>query len=280
MFTVCISSIFLLVASILAFVAPAQADLLEKIKERGEFIVATEARYPPFEFVKDGKIVGYSADIMVHIMKELPGVKLTRLDLPFQGILPGLAAKKYDYIITALSVSKARYERYALSLPIGDSTFAFVKRKGDNSINSPEDIAGKIVGTQAGSNALVALQLYLDEIAAKGISVKGIKTYVDFTGAYADLAAGRTSAVNNALPNLFELAKKRPDTYEVVLPTFGPKRYFSWAGRKDAESESLVRFMDEQIRKLNKSGVLNELQKKWMGGAIDLPWDKLPVPEQ
>ena len=70
----------------------ANADLLAKIKERGEFIVGTEARFPPFEFVKDGKIVGYSTDIMAHIMKALPGVKLKRLDLPWQGILPGLAA--------------------------------------------------------------------------------------------------------------------------------------------------------------------------------------------
>ena len=46
---------------------PATADLLTEIKERGEFIVGTEARFPPFEFVKDGEIVGYSTDIMSHI---------------------------------------------------------------------------------------------------------------------------------------------------------------------------------------------------------------------
>lgn len=277
--TVGINSIFLFVASILAFSAPAQADLLEKIKERGEFIVGTEARYPPFEFIKDGKIVGYSADVMVYIMKELPGVKLKRLDLPWQGILPGLAAKKFDYVITCVSGTKARYKKYALSLPIGNGTLGLVKRKGDNSINSPADIAGKVVGTQIGSGPLKGLKVYAEELAAKGTPVKEIKTYVDFDEAYADLAAGRTSAVTNSLPNLFELARKRPDVYEVVMPTFGPKKYLSWAGRKDADSESLVRFMDEQIRKLNKSGVLNELQIKWMGGAVDLPWDKYPVPE-
>ena len=66
----------------------ASADLLAEIKERGEFVVGTEARFPPFEFVRDGEIVGYSTDIMAHIMTALPGVKLTRLDLPWQGILP------------------------------------------------------------------------------------------------------------------------------------------------------------------------------------------------
>jgi polar amino acid transport system substrate-binding protein len=277
--TVNIIRILLFVAILLAFGVPAQADLLERIKERGEFIVGTEARYPPFEFIKDGKIVGFSADMMVHIMKALPGIKLKRLDLPWQGILPGLAAKKFDYVITCVSVTKARYERYALSLPIGDGTLGLVKRKGDNSINSPADIAGKVVGTQHGSGPLKGLNIFADELAAKGTPIKDIKTYVDFDEAYADLAARRTSAVTNSLPNLFELARKRPDAYEVVMPTYGPKKFLSWAGRKDADSASLVLLMDEQIRKLNKSGVLKELQIKWMGDAIDLPSDKLPLPE-
>ncbi|MDE0390696.1 MAG: ABC transporter substrate-binding protein, partial [Rhodospirillales bacterium] len=53
------------IAASLAFSAsPANADLLDEIKQRGEFIVGTEARFPPFEFVEDGEIVGYSTDIM------------------------------------------------------------------------------------------------------------------------------------------------------------------------------------------------------------------------
>jgi polar amino acid transport system substrate-binding protein len=277
-FTVGIMSTFLLVACIFVFSAPAQADLLERIKERGEFVVGTEARYPPFEFIENGEIVGFSADMMVHIMKELPGVKLKRLDLPWQGILPGLAAKKFDFVVTCVSVTKARYDRYALSLPIADGTLGIVKRKGDNSIKSAADMAGKVVGTQHGSGPLKGLNVYAAELAAKGTPIKEIKTYVDFNEAYADLAAGRTSAVTNSLPNLFALARTRPDLYEVVLPTYGPTKYMSWAGRKDADSASLARFMDDQIRKLNKAGVVTELQKKWMGGAVDLPYDKLPLP--
>ena len=255
----------------------ARADLLAEIKERGEFIVGTEARFPPFEFVKDGEIVGYSTDIMAHVMQALPGVKLTRLDLPWQGILPGLAAAKFDYVVTSVTVTKERHEKYALSLPIADATMALVKRKGDDSIMAPEDIAGHAVGSQAGSAQLQALEAFADGLSDAG-GVKDIKTYVDFNEAFADLAAGRISAVCNSLPNLLELVRTRPDTFELVLPTFGPKKYFSWAGRKDAESTSLVAFMDEQLAALNRSGVLTELQQKWFGGPMDLPADMLPVP--
>ena len=255
--------------------ASAYADLLAEIKERGEFIVGTEARFPPFEFVEDGEIVGYSTDIMEHVMKALPDVKLTRLDLPWQGILPGLAAAKFDYVVTSVTVTKERYEKYALSLPIADATMALVKRKGDDSIEAPEDIAGHTVGSQAGSAQLQALEAF-----AEGLSpaVKEIKTYVDFNEAFADLAAGRISAVCNSLPNLLELVRTRPDVFELVLPTFGPKKYFSWAARNDEESATLVAFMDEQLAALNESGVLTELQEKWFGGPMDLPSDALPVP--
>ena len=254
----------------------ANADLLAEIKKRGEFIVGTEARFPPFEFVKDGEIVGYSTDIMAHIMQALPGVKLTRLDLPWQGILPGLAAAKFDYVVTSVTVTKERYEKYALSLPIADATMALVKRMGDDSIMAPEDIAGHAVGSQAGSAQLQALEAFANGLSGEG--VEEIKTYVDFNEAFADLAAGRISAVCNSLPNLLELVRTRPDTFELVLPTFGPKKYFSWAGRKDADSATLVAFIDEQLAALNESRVLTGLQEKWFGGPMELPSDKLPVP--
>lgn len=265
-------------ASLTIASGPAKADLLADIKKRGEFIAGTEARFPPFEFVKDGKIVGYSTDIMAHVMKALPGVKLTRLDLPWQGILPGLAAAKFDYVVTSVTVTKERYQKYALSLPIADATMALVKRKGDDTIKTPQDIAGHVVGSQAGSAQLQALQAFAKGLSSGGKGVKGIKTYVDFNEAFADLAAGRISAVCNSLPNLLDLVRKRPDRFEMVLPTFGPKKYFSWAGRKDANSASLVAFMNKQISELNRSGVLSALQKKWFGGPMELPSDKLPVP--
>lgn len=259
---------------------PAQADLLEEIKQRGTFVVGTEARFPPFEFVEGGEIVGYSSDMMEHIMEALPGVTLEQLDLPWQGILPGLAAKRFDYVVTSVTVTKERYDAYHLSLPIADATMAVLKRKGDDSIRRAEDVAGKVVGSQAGSAQLQALEALAAELDAAGTPVSEIRTYVDFGEAYADLGAGRLAAVVNSLPNQLEAARQRPDVFEVVLPTFGPKKYFSWAGRKDADSASLNAFMDEQIRGLNESGVLADLQRKWFGDVMELPSDELPEPAE
>ena len=105
------------------------ADLLDRIKEKKEIVIASEARYAPFEYVEDGKIVGYDVDIFDKMMMALPGVKVTRLDLPFQGLLPGLQTSKFDAIITAITVTAQRFDAYKLSLPIADATFAVVSAK-------------------------------------------------------------------------------------------------------------------------------------------------------
>jgi polar amino acid transport system substrate-binding protein len=263
-----------------AVALPARADLLQDIKNRKEILIATEARYAPFEFLENGKIVGYSSDMLAIIMKDLPGVKLNRLDLPWQGVLPGLDAKKFDYVVTAVTVTKERTERYHMSLPIADATLAILKRKGDTSIAKPEDIAGKPAGSQAGAAQLQGLQAYSEELKAKGgKGASEIRSYVDFNEAYADLAAGRIAAVVNSLPNLLYVAKTRPDVFEVVPGTIGPKKYFSWVGRKDADSASLNGFFDTEIAKLNTSGEMAKLQKKWFGFEMQVPADKLPAPQ-
>ena len=274
------ASLLVLAVSLMALVASsASADLLSKAKEKGEIVIGTEAAFPPFEFVQDGKIVGYSADLLEEIMKDLPGVEAKRLDVPWQGILPGLAAGKFDFIVTSVTATKERYERYALSLPIADATVALLVR-ADSDIKAPADTAGKVVASQTGSAQLLALKGLGETLASEGKKFAEVREYVSFDEAYADLAAGRVDAVAQSFPNLSDAVKKRPDTFRIITPPFGPKVYFSWAARNDEDSKALSAFFDEGLRKLNTSGKMEELQKKWFGFAMPVPSDALPVPVQ
>jgi polar amino acid transport system substrate-binding protein len=251
-------------------VSTAHADLLEQIKQDGTFTVGTEARFAPFEFVEDGEIVGYSADVMAEIMPELEGVELVRMDLPWQGILPGLERSRFDYVVTSVTATPERMERYHLSAPIADATMAILKRAGDDEINEPGDIGGKVAAAQAGSAQLEALEALAAELEEAGNPLADIRTYTGVDEAYAELGTGRVDVVVNSLPNLMEAERTRPDVFAVV-GTFGEPVYFSWAGRKDDDSASLNAFMDEQIRRLNEDGTLNELQEKWFGAPMNLP---------
>jgi polar amino acid transport system substrate-binding protein len=260
-------------------VRSAQADLLETIKKRGDIVIGTEAAFPPFEFVEKGKIVGYSSDMLALIMEDLNGVKVKQLDIPWQGILPGLAAGKFDFIVTSVTATRERADRYALSLPIADATVAFLV-KASSGIQSAEDVSGKVVASQTGSAQLKALEDFAAKLEAEGKPVAKIREYVSFDEAYADLAVGRVDAVAQAFPNLADAVKKRPNMFRIITPPFGPKVYFTWAARNDEESKSLAAFFNEGLRKLNKNGKMKELQIKWFGFEMPVPSDALPTPVQ
>jgi len=115
----------------------------EKIKRTGKVTVGTEAAFPPFEFVEDGKIVGYGKDILDYIVADM-NVELNQLDLPWQGILPGVLAGKFDFVATSVSIRAERAKKYAFTVPIAEGTNWVMKRSGDASINSPDDLSGRL----------------------------------------------------------------------------------------------------------------------------------------
>ena len=263
-----------LAGSLLLGANAAHADLLGDIKAKGEIVIGTEARFTPFEFMENGKIVGYSSDMLEIIMKDLPGVKVKRMDIPFQGILPGLSAKKFDYIVTSVTATKERKEHYALSVPVADATVAMLVR-ADSPLTKPEDASGKTVGCQTGSAQIKAIEMLAEKLGGKD----KIKEYVAFDEAYADLAAGRLDGVAQSYPNLADVIKRRPGVFKILTPPFGPKVFFTWVGRNDADSASLVAFFNDGLRKLITSGKMAELQQKWFGFSMEIPTD-LPDPVQ
>jgi polar amino acid transport system substrate-binding protein len=254
-------------------------DLLTRIKGRQEITVGTEASYAPFEFVENGKFVGYDADLLQYLLQSLPGVKLKQLDLPFQGLLPGLDAKRFDMVISAVTVNKDRASHFAFTLPVADATAGLLLRIDDSRIKSPNDLNGMIAGSQIGSAQLQALMLLDTNLKnAGGKGLKEIRQYVAFDEAYADLAVGRLDAVAQSVVNLGPLMQSRPGVFATLPQPIGPRSYFAWVARKDADSASLLKLFSDGIARANKDGTMQKLQIKWFGAAADVPVDALPDP--
>ena len=249
--------------------------LLDEAKARGELVLGTEMQYAPFEFLDNNTPTGYSIDLFSLVAADL-GVKTRYLDLPFASVIPGLEAKKFDLVEATTTITKARLERYYFTLPIAVATVALVKRKGDLSIQKPADIVDKVVGGTKGSAQTKLLQNYAQSLPG---GVKEIKEYIGSPNAYADLEAGRIAAVAGSLPNLAYLVKTRPDSFELVLPAFGPEAYFGWMARKDDGSRQLVEAINASLVKLSKDGKLKELQVRWFGVEMNLPTDGIPAPQ-
>lgn len=241
-------------------------DVLAKAKAAGVLKVGTETAFAPFDFIDAGDHVGLNVDMFAEIGKEL-GVKIEWVTLPWEGVLPGLEAGKFDVVAGPATITKARMERYRFTAPIAEATVAILKKAGDKTITKPEDLAGKSVGVGKATAQLAQLQ----ELSATLPKKIDVREYVSFNDAYADMAAGRVVAVANSLPNIAFVAKQRNGAFEVVLPPFGKKSYFAFVGTKDADHASLIDAVDAAIIKIKGDGRMAKLQEKWFGTTFETP---------
>src|SRR5271163_4999317 len=159
----------MIVGAALAFAwngAAFAADTLAKVKAAGVMKVGTETEFAPFDYIDAGQHVGLNVDLFDELGKEL-GVKIEWVTLPWDGVLPGLEAGKFDIVAGPATITKARMEHYRFTPPLAEATIALMKRKGDTSVMKPEDIAGKIVGAGKATSQLAQLKAFGDTLPAK-----------------------------------------------------------------------------------------------------------------
>ncbi|OJU72259.1 MAG: amino acid ABC transporter [Rhizobiales bacterium 63-7] len=250
----------------LAATGPALADQLADVKAAGKIVTATDMHYAPFDVLNNGTYEGMTKDLFDGVAKEL-GVEPVYQDIPWTAELPGLEVKKFDIVIAPVTITPERLERYAFTLPIADATVSLVKAASNTELTKPEDIKGKTVGIQQGTAQFKPLTAYGEKLG--GVTVKEYGTTDE---AYADLAAGRLDAVAGSLPNLTYLVKNRPESFALFTPSqFGAPTYFAWVLRKDADSASLVKAINDAVLKMTDDGRIKAIQEKWLGSYTELP---------
>jgi polar amino acid transport system substrate-binding protein len=248
---------------------PAKAgETLNKIKQSGKVTVGTEAAFPPFEFVRDGKIVGYHKDILDLIIADF-GVQLDQIDVPWQGLFPGLLAGKFDFIASAMTMYDEPTRKFAFTMPLAEATVSLVKRKGDGSIKSPDDLNGKAVSTQLGTGAEKLLRELDAKLKASGKPGFEIKPFSSASEAFLALANSQTDAAGSLLPTILTVMQRRPGIYEIVGPLLAQRQYIGWVARPD--DTELRDYLSSKIKQLRDSGKLYQLQEKWFGFRMDVP---------
>ncbi|MDT3845135.1 MAG: ABC transporter substrate-binding protein/permease [Bacillota bacterium] len=97
--------------------------------EKGMLSVASEVAYPPFEYMKDGRAVGFDIDIVAKFCREY-GYGLSVVNMDFNGVLPAVQSGKCDLAVSAVTITEERAESVYFSEPYYDSrTIAVVLRK-------------------------------------------------------------------------------------------------------------------------------------------------------
>ena len=246
----------------------AAAASLDDIKKRGYMIVATEDDYPPFEFVVDGKPMGYDHALLA-ILRKSAGFEIRQEILPWQGILPGVASGKYDVALSAAVITDERVKSLDFTMPISESTMAYVIRKGDTSIKSIKDLSGKTLGVQQGGASFQVLPELEVELKKTGGKLGNVVQYGAFSEAYQDLVNRRLDAVIHNIVSLSTLVHEKPDVFELGQRV-GRKSYAAWAVQKN--NKTLVDFLNTFLAQQKANGTFKQLQGQW----LKITFDDLP----
>ena len=252
------------------------ADVLDDVKKRGEIVIGTEAAYQPYEYFKDGQIIGYDVDLADIFFAKNLGVKVKLVDTAWNGIIPALLAKKFDIIFSGMTITGERAQRVNFSMPYAEATNVILVRIDDDSIKSAEDLNGKVVAATLASAGGKVAQEFNAALKAKGQpGYKDFKTYEHYPEAYVDLANKRVDAVVNSLSSLVPMMNERKGKFRLVKGIQDLKAYFGVAVRKD--DPDMLKFINQQFAAVKASGDLAKLQEKWFGETMETPNE---VPEK
>lgn len=242
-----------LAAAALALGASVQAQAEETLR------VGMSGGYFPFTFTKAGELQGFEVDVLNAVGKET-GLKVEFVTMSFSGLIGALEAGRIDTVANQITITPEREKKFSFTQAyVIDGAQIVVKKGNEEAIKGPEDLKGKTVAVNLGSNfeELLKNLPYASEI--------NIKTYD--TGIEQDVALGRADAFVMDRVSSAQVIK------ESRLPLALAGKPFSrienaMPFRKDEKDVKLRDEVDAALTKLRENGTLTEISQKWFGTDI------------
>lgn len=132
------------VATVLVATAAADASAEEWKKVR----IGVEGAYPPFNYIdNNGKLKGFEIDLADALCERIKA-ECEYVVQDWDGIIPGLLAKKYDVIIASLYITDERKQKIDFTQKYYQTPGRFAVKKGTKLEISEEGLKGKAIGVQ------------------------------------------------------------------------------------------------------------------------------------
>lgn len=218
-------------------------------REAGKLTMCSDIPYEPFEFNRDGEVVGLDVDIAKEIASDLD-LELNIIASSFDSIESGLFSTQCDLAISSISITEPRQANMDFSDPYLDDDLMLVARK-DSGITDLESAKGKRVGVQqATTGEKFAREEGLDTTGYEdsGLQLQALDTN------QVDAALGNQSVLRYAIAD--------NDNFEIVEEiTTGEK--LGVAVPKD--SADLLASVNSTLERLSTSGDLDAMIDEWLG---------------
>jgi len=226
-------------------------SILERIAETKTLKVGTDATFKPFEYKNGDTFEGFDIDLIQAIAEELGAEKVEVVDTEFKGLIPGLQAKKFDVIASAMYITDERKETIDFSDSYFPGGLSIMVQKDNNSIKTADDLKGKKVAVQIGTKSV-------DFLTENYPDVELVKVDKN-TEMFLELETNKVDAVVTGLPGAKSYIKETGNMK--VLPDTLTEEYYGFGTRK--ENSEFTKALNEALVKVNESGKYDEIVKKW-----------------
>jgi len=216
--------------------------------------------YAPFESkAPDGSIVGFDIDIGSAICAQLKA-KCVWVESPWDSIIPGLKARKYDGILSSMSVTEKRLQQIDFSDKIYHTPTSLVARK-DSGIQTLESLKGRRIGVEQGSTQEAFAKAHWESL---GVSVL---SYQNQDLVYQDLLAGRLDAAlqDSVQADMGFLKTEQGRDYTFVGPEVRDAKILGVGASIGLRKEDtdLKQAINGAIAEIHKNGTYDQIRKKY-----------------
>ena len=252
----CFSQVQVLAADI----GLAKKSTLESILKRGQLRVGFESGYMPFEMTdKKGRFVGFDIDMAKEMAKAM-GVKFVPVNTAWDGIIPALTTKKFDIIMSGMTITQERNLKINFADPyivVGQAILLAKKHKGK--VKSYKDLNNKkyIVTSKLGTTGEQAVKRWIPKCNYKSFETE--------PEAALEVVNGKADAFVYDLPYcvVFNAQQGKGKLVFIDKPfTFEP---LAWAINKG--DPDFMNWLNNFLRQVRNDGRYDRIYNKWIKGT-------------
>ena len=218
-----------------------------------EVKVGMSGRYFPFTFVKQDKLQGFEVDLWDEIARR-NDYNVEYVTASFSGLFGLLETGRIDTISNQITKTESREAKYLFADPYVVDGAQITVRKGNDSIKSIDDLAGKTVAVNLGSNFEKLLR---DNDKSNQIN---IKTYD--TGIEHDVALGRSDAFVMDRLSAAQLINKSGLPLQLAGEPFETIEN-AWPFVNSEKGQKLQQEVNQALSDMRADGTLAKISQKW-----------------
>lgn len=223
--------------------------------------VGMSGGYFPFTFVEQDELKGFEVDVMEAVAEQM-GVEVEFVTANFSGLFGMLESGRIDTIANQITITEERQAKYQFTEPYVYDGAQVVVKKGNDEVSGVEDLAGKSVAVNLGSNyeQLLRELPYADEI--------DIRTYE--SNIEQDTALGRVDAFVMDRVSASQVIKEKPLPLALAGKPFSEIRN-ALPFRDTEEGRELRDRVGTALDALREDGTLTAISERWFGSDITRP---------